>query len=265
MAKSELGRTIYFEQFIHIDQLNGAYSRGLRYYLGEKLTKKGKIFSHSLLALRSYLSDDPVALALHHQEVVQYSPDTSLDPFICARHFATQLFFQCQHHEALYSVLQECRMFFQHLSSAKENYQGFPCFELTVSEALVLVGQPLEALYYLRERKRKKNGYQSPPVGAPASAAFELYEAIALTLLGDAEKARKIFKKISTADFYFLSRQYHNALYLLVESALFNGKAAVSVAQLEDLVRTLGFVRLHHLFANLKVVNKKEHRLAMPI
>ena len=125
----------------------------------------------------------------------------------------------------------------------------------------MLIGQPLEAMFYLREQKKKKSIYVPPAVDVHLFNAFDLYETIALTMLGDGEKAKKAFRKVAPADFYFLSRQYHNILYLLVESVLFSGKTAVLTVQLEDLINKLGFVKLYALFERMKVVNKKEQEM----
>jgi hypothetical protein len=263
MAKSLVGQDVYYEQFINMDHLNGYYGKGLRYYLSEKLTKEARVFSHSMLALRSFLIEDSKLLAVHYHEVMQQSLDSSIHPFVCARYFATQLFFHQDSPEELYKVLFEARTFFKDMLPSKDAYQSFPCFELVITEALILIGQPLEALFYLRERKRKKTNYIPPAVDVQLFNAFDLYEAIASTMLGDEEKAKKAFRRVNPADFYFLSRHYHNVLYLLVESVLFVGRTAAITVQLEDLIRQLGFVKLHSIFENMKIVNKKEQEINM--
>jgi hypothetical protein len=263
MAKTVVGQNVYFEQFINIDQLNGYYGKGLRYYLAEKLTKEAKLFSHSLLALRSYLTEDDNALTIHYTEVMQHTLDSSIHPFVCARYYASQLFFHQNNPEALYKVLNEARSFFKEMLPSKDVFQSFPCFELVITEALILIGQPLEAMFYLREQKKKKSIYIPPAVDVRLFDAFDLYEAIALTMLGDEEKAKKALRRVNPAEVYFLSRQYHNVLYLLAESVLFAGRTVTLTAQLDDLIQKLGFVRLYALFENMKVVNKKEQELDM--
>ena len=261
MAKTVVGQNVYFEQFINMDQLNGYYGKGLRYYLAEKLTKEARIFSHSLLALRSYLTGDDPALVNHYTEVMLHTPDSSLHPFVCARYYATQLFFHRDNPEALYKVLNEARDSFREMLPPKDAFQSFPCFELVITEALILIGQPLESMFYLREQKKKKSIYIPPAVDVQVFSAFDLYEAIALTMLGDEEKAKKVLRRVNPAEFYFLSRHYHNTLYMLAESVHFAGKAAVLSVQLEDLIQRLGFVRLYALFESMKVVNKKEQEM----
>ena len=261
MAKTVIGQNVYFEQFVNMDQLNGYYGKGLRYYLAEKLTKEARLFSHSLLVLRGYLTEDAHSLAIHYAEVVQHSLDSSIHPFVSARYFASQLFFHRQNPEELYKLLNEARAFYKEMLPSKDAFQSFPCFELVITEALVLIGQPLEAMFYLREQKKKKSIYVPPAVDVYLFNAFDLYETIALTMLGDHEKAKKVLRRVAPADFYFLSRQYHNILYLLVESVLFAGKAAVLTVQLEDLIKKLGFVKLYALFERMKIVNKKEQEM----
>jgi hypothetical protein len=126
-----------------------------------------------------------------------------------------------------------------------------------------LIGQPIEALFYLREQKKKKSIYIPPAVDVQLFTAFDLYEAIAYTMLGEEEKAKKAFRRVNTAEFYFLSRQYHNILYMQVESVLFTGRTASLNVQLDDLIQRLGFIKLYELFDSMKVVNKKERRITM--
>jgi hypothetical protein len=263
MAKSLVGQNVYFEQFINIDQLNGYYGKGLRYYLTEKLTKEARIFSHSLLALRSFLTNDAKGLAIHHAEVVQQALDSSIHPFVCARYYATQLLFHQGNPEELYKGLFDARAFYKEMISPKDAFQSFPCFELVITEALILIGQPIEALFYVREQKKKKSIYIPPAVDVQLFTAFDLYEAIAYTMLGEEEKAKKAFRRVNTAEFYFLSRQYHNILYMQVESVLFTGRTASLNVQLDDLIQRLGFIKLYELFESMKVVNKKERRITM--
>lgn len=263
MAKTVVGQNVYFEQFINMDQLNGYYGKGLRYYLAEKLTKEARLFSHSLLLMRSFLTGDENALAVHYNEVVQHTLDSSIHPFVCARYYASQLLFHQGNPETLYKVLNEARTFFKEMLPPKDAYQSFPCFELVITEALILIGQPLEAMFYLREQKKKKSIYVPPAVDVQIFNAFELYEVIALTMLGDDDKAKKTLRRVNPAEFYFLSRHYHNVLYLLAESVLFAGKTAALSVQLEDLIHKLGYVRLYVLFENMKVVNKKEQEMGV--
>jgi hypothetical protein len=263
MAKSLVGQNVYFEEFINIDQLNSYYGKGLRYYLTEKLTKEARIFSHSLLALRSFLSNDAKCLSIHYAEVMQQELDSSIHPFTCARYFSTQLFFHQENPEELYKVLFDARTFYKEMIPPKDAFQSFPCFELVITEALILIGQPLEALFYLREQKKKKSDYVPPTVDVQLFKAFDLYEAIAFIMLGEEEKAKKAFRRVNAAEFYFLSRQYQNVLYMIVESVLFTGRTALLNVQLDDLIQRLGFSKLYGLFENIKVVNKKEQEISV--
>lgn len=263
MAKSPVGQTVYFEQFVNMDQLNGYYGQGLRYYLSEKRTREASMFAHSLLVLRSYLTGDEEAISLHATEATQHQPDSSIHPFVCARYYAALLFVHLGNPEQLYKVLQEARAFYKEMIPSKDAYQSFPCFELVITEALILIAQPLEALFYLREQKKTKTVYIPPAVDVHLFSAFDLYEAMAFAMLGDEEKAKKAFRRVAPAEFYFLSRSYLNALYLLVESALFAGKTNVLHVQLAELIQKLGFTKLNGLFENKKVVNKKEQEISI--
>jgi hypothetical protein len=265
MSKSVVGQEVYYEQFVNIDQLNGYYGDGLRYYLTEKLTSEGQIFAHSLLALCSFLVGEQKSLEVHYRNVIQHSLDKSVHPFVCGRHFATQLLYHHDDAGELSKVALNARMFYKDMVPSKDAYHSFPCFELIMAEALLLTRQPLEALFYIKESKKKKTNYIPPAIDVQLFSVFDLYEAAAYFLLGDDERAKKIFKKVNPTEFYFLSRYYYNVIYLLLDSELFPSRKGANDVQINDLVQQLGFVQLLWVLAKPNLVNKKEQEIPVYI
>jgi hypothetical protein len=261
MSKSLVGQEVYFEQFVNIDQLNGYYGEGLRYYLTEKLTAEGQIFAHSLLALCSFLVGEQKSLEVHYHNVMQYTLDKSVHPFVCGRYFATQLLYHHDNASELSIIALKARTFFKELTPSKDAYHAFPCFELVMAEALLLTRQPLEALFYIKESKKKKTNYIPPAIDVQLFSAFDLYEAAAYYLLDDEERAKKIFKKVNPTEFYFLSRYYHNVIYLMLDAELFTGRKNANNIQINELIQQLGFVQLLWVFTKTEVVNKKEQEI----
>ncbi|HET7898866.1 MAG TPA: hypothetical protein VFL47_14375 [Flavisolibacter sp.] len=257
-AKSLVGQTIYFEQFVNIDQLNGYYGNGLRHYLNEKKTSEAQVFAHALLTLRFFLTNERLGLEHHYHEMMCHSVNGQMHPLISARYFAAQLFF-AQHQPAdVYRVMTAARSFFKALVVARERRQAFPYFELVMTDALILVRQPLEALYYLREARKKKGESVSLASDVQLPFLFTLYEAAADVMIGEVDNAKRMFRKIKPQDASFLTRRYNNILYLLVERNLLPAKAKSSLTQLDDLLQLTGFQKLAFLFSGENAVNKKE-------
>ncbi|HEV7329730.1 MAG TPA: hypothetical protein VGN63_01720 [Flavisolibacter sp.] len=258
IVRTQVGQEIYFEQFVNLDQLNGYFGYGIRYYLAAKNTREGRLFAHALLAYRYYLTLEEEALERHYHELQQDSIDERVHPFLAARYFAAQVFYHYQHPEEIFKVLSSARECFKHLLPSKDMYQTFPCFELFMAEALILSRQPLEALFYIQEARKKRSDYYPPAVDKNLFSPFDLYEAAAYTMLGEEEKAKKAFRRVNPMEFYFLSRQFHNIIYLTVESHLFPAKERANSAQITDLIRQTGFLRMRGLLHDSAVVNKKE-------
>lgn len=263
MSKSLVGQEVYFEQFVNIDQLNGYYGEGLRYYLSEKRSSEGQIFAHSMLALCSFLTEDATSLDVHYRNLVQHSLDKSMHPFVCARFFAAQLLYHHNSPAELSKIILRAKTFFKDMVPSKDAYHSFPCFELVMAEALLLTRQPLEALFYCKESKKKKTNYIPPSIDVQLFAPFDLYEALAYALLDDEERAKKIVRKVNPSEFYFLSRHYHNVMYLLLDARLFPSRMAANYIQINDLAERLGHSRLLSVFAAADVVNKKEQEITV--
>ena len=257
-VRTTIGLDIYFEQFVHIDGLNGSYGDGLRYYLNAKDTPDARLFGHALLALRSFLTEDGEGLETHYRKVISHPPDRSTHPFLCARFFATQLFYHQKDPGKLYSIALEARRFYADLPPSRDAYQTFPCFELVFSEALVLTGQAAEALFYIQESRRKRTDYVPPTVDTRLFAALDLYEAVAFARLGEMERAKKALKKIRSNEFYFLSRRFLTILYSTVETVV--GRCTESLEDIyrEKLLGETGFSVLRFSFLPEESVNKKE-------
>lgn len=258
IARTRIGQDIFFEQFVNLDQLNGNFGTGLRYYLAQKNNREGRLFTHALLCLRHYLTMDAQPLERHYQELLQDTIDERVHPFLAARFFAAQIFYHNRSPADIFRIVSAARECFRHLLPSRDMYQAFPCFELFMTEALVLTRQPLEALFYIQESRKKRTDYYPPAVDKNLFSPFDLYEAAAFSMLGEEEKAKKAFRRVNPMDFYFLSRQFHNIIYLTVESHLFPAKAKNNRPQISGLIMQTGFLYLQGFLSETAVVNKKE-------
>lgn len=246
IAKTPNGQRCYFEQFVHIDELNSFYGNGLRYYLNEQNKDEGDIFAHSLLVFRYWLSMDDEKLEKHYQQVINHPMSESDHPFVSARYLASCLFRAEVFRKATHHFLEDTRAFHGRLKTAKYHNQAFPFFEIIFSEALILTGHYEEGLYYIKyaldvyphSLKGKDPGfYQS----------CMLFKAIALYKLGDSKKAVSVFDKIRPSEFNFLSKKYKNILYLNLIGEL-RGTQAKYKSEIETLLEETGFARLEKIF-----------------
>lgn len=243
IAHTQNGQKFYFEQFVHIDKLAAFYGDGLHYYLSEKREKEAQIFGHSLLCLRYWLTGEPHLFDRHYAEVMRCTPEASMHPFVCGRYFAAQLLHAELKGLNPETIIYEARRFYADIKSIGDNYLSFPCFEIIMGEALLLINEWTEALYYINRGIKKDVKNKPAYVDACLFNGLYLFKATAYAGLGRTGKATEIFEKINVNSFYFLSKQYHTILYLLTGVQL--KKIRVFEEQLAHLLSETGFQRLH--------------------
>lgn len=246
IAKTKNGQTFYFECFVNTDKLNSFYGNGLKYYLRQKRSAEAQLFGHSLLCLRSWLTDNKEDVETHYKEVLKYKVDDAVHPFVCARFFATQLYRANIANGQKDAILIRARMFYDQIKSDRNKRSLLPCFALNLTEALLLTGENSEALHYAEEAIKFYDGRTNASVDEKAFEAFPLYRALALARLGETAKAKKVFQTIRPERFYFLSRQYHSILYILLKELIQKSKTERN--RLASLVKETGFVKLLSFF-----------------
>lgn len=242
IAKTANGQFFYYEQFVNTDNLNSYYGDGLRYYLHERKDPQAQIFGHSLLCFRSWLSMQKEKVYNHCQELLQYNVNETIHPSICGRYFASQLYQAEVYHYDLEPILLGAREFYLDTKYSKTVSQGFPYFELILSEALILTQQYEEALFYIVEATKKRNNYTPPYVDLKLFESIYLFHAIALKNIGKAEKAKEMLEMINVKNFYFLAKKLNLILYLLQKQSFH--KRDLLRGQLEYLIRQTGFKKL---------------------
>lgn len=242
VAKKVNGQIFYFEQFVNIDKLNSYYGNGLRYYINEKKTVEAQIFGHSLLCFRYWLAMKDEEVERQYNEVKRMNIKPTAHPFIAGRYFASMLYYGDVFKDNIEAVLSQAREFYGELKAVKHPDQSFPCFEYILSEALILINQHEEALYYISESVKKRNNHFPPHIDLKLFESIYLFQAIALGKTGQVDKSREILEIINTKNFYFLSKQFNTILYLLLKRSYLHKDCLDR--QLQDLVGQTGFKRL---------------------
>lgn len=249
IAKTKNGQEFYFEQFVNLDELNGFYGEGLRYYLLEKRIDSAQIFGYGLLIVRAWLTEDSSALANCYTRMIQFSLQEDTHPFVGGRYFAAHLFYAEGTGANTQSILKQAADWHSKLTPRDGSYRQFPGFEFVFSFALLLTGYVEEALYYINHGKKHyptklsylDEGYYQ---------CFHLIEACCLVLTGKRQAAEIIYSKISPSRFYFLRRKTDMILFLHLEKML-RKKVLDFEKRLEELIEETGFKRLSSWGATL--------------
>ena len=245
IAKTKNGQVFYFEHFVHLDKLNQFYGDGLFHYLMEKKSKDAQLFGHSLLVLRYWFSKNEEKLDYHHKEVVKLGIDETVHPVICARYFASSLLYNEAKGEGKEEILIAARNYYLYAKDSFDYYKSFPSFEIIMAEALMLVKEYEEALFYIEFARKKRVHAVSSHIEPTYFNAIDIYRAFALMNTGNLKKAETLFLKLKTDDFYFLSKQFHLILYLVVSKRFKRSKSVDE--QLDHLIEETGFEKLREI------------------
>ena len=247
IAGTQNGQKFYFELFINIDKLNSFYGDGLRYYLQEKKDAEAQLFAHSLLCFKNWLVMDNEGMEQHHGILYRYELHKAMQPSVCARYFASQLFYADVMGIDKEPILIRARQFYASIVPLKDHYASFYCFEIILSEAIMLTGQQYEeASYYIDALFIKLKRYVPSYINVALLETVCLFRAIVFAHTGRKQKAYEILCDIVPIKFCFLSKQYLNILYLQLKSALRNKD--VEQEQTRYLIQQTGFTRLASLW-----------------
>ena len=246
ISRTKNGQDFYFEQFINIDQLNDYYGDGLRYYLREKNTTHAQILGNSLLCFRNWMTLNTKGVNKHLDVVSSYNIDIMAPPGICARYFASQVYYIHLLGLDPTPMITKAREFYLFIPSSKYNYSTYFCFEMVISEALLLTGQYEESVFYLDEVLEKIKLNIPSYIDVALLETIYLFKAIAYMNLGKKSAAKVLFNSIDKNKFYFLSRIYLTILYLSL-SRKFKAKQ-VETEQAMKLIEETGFSRLKVLW-----------------
>ena len=245
IAKTKNGQDYYFEQFVHIDELNAFYGEGLRYYMNEKRTVSARIFGHSLLCLRAWLTDNPNDVKKHGDMVNRLQPPTYTHPFLLGMYYAALILDADIKQADSSQVLLDA----VHAHAGLQYFGGkqppFPWFEYIFCMALILTGQYQEALYYINNTG-SYNENQQPIVEEGRHETLQLLKGIALVKTGRRTEAKNIYETIKPHRFHFLSKKFDTILYLTL-GILLQKISLKAETQLARLIEETSFVKMREL------------------
>ena len=133
LAYSKIGRRIFFDQFVHLDGLNGSYGEGIAYYLEAETIDEHRAFAICLLGLREYLYKSKKKAQAYYLMLPQWS--YQFHPFIQGRIRALEILLEDKKFSAK-AFQNMVRKDMDHQEIINENYRSFPAYELMILESL---------------------------------------------------------------------------------------------------------------------------------
>jgi tetratricopeptide (TPR) repeat protein len=245
ISKTKNGQGYYFEQFINIDQLNGYYGTGLRYYLCEKKTGDAQVTGQGLQCFRYWMSMENEQLKKQWEQLQVFSDQTSGSAAV-ARFFASQLYYQDLIGLQNESPLMQARRYYITMPATRYTYSSYYCFENILAEALLLTGYYEEAMFYLNELVEKIKVFIPSYIDIALLETIYLFKAICYTQTNKKAKAREMYEKINPANFYFLSKKYLTILYLGLSKNMRSRHPEGE--QIKQLIRETGFIGLENFW-----------------
>ena len=241
ISKTANGQGYYFEQFINIDQLNGYYGSGLRYYLCEKKTVDAQVTGFGLQCFRYWMSLENEQLKKQWEQIQVFDGQAAGNAAV-ARFFASQLYYEDRLGLQNESALIKARQHYLTLAPTRYTYSSYYCFENILAEALLLTGYYEEAMYYLNELVEKLKAFIPSYMDIALLETIHLFKAICYMQANKKAKAREMFERVNPAKFYFLSKKYLTILYLSLSKCLRSRQPEAE--QVNQLIRDTGFIRL---------------------
>lgn len=250
IARTDAGRYYYFEMSVNMDRLDGYYGDGLFHYLRANPVAEGKIFAHSMLVLRYWLTGNKAQLDKHMQELGNIPVPPNCPSHILGRLMAARILFSHVHHQSIDGILADATKYLVSLLAGSQSIAipTYPDFELAVCEALVLTGQEDEGAEFIR-RGNQLLSFSRKPVSINP---FKLWEHIILSKKNPSRRTlpgTQRDKEMPSGN--ILNRRYQNLVRIALTKS--NSKDR---AQLSGLITETGFT----VFEKAKKRAKKASR-----
>lgn len=235
VARSIPGRYYYFEKSVNMDRLDGYYGDGLFHYLRSNPTPEGKIFAHSLLVLRYWLTSNKPAVDKHMHELGNIAVPANCPSHILGRLMAARILVSHIHHQSIDGILADATKYLVSLLAGSQHIAipAFPDFELAVCEALVLIGREDEGAEFIRRGKQLLSFSRKPLTINP----FQLWEHLILSKKNPSRRTlpgTPKVKDIPTGN--ILNRRYYNLVRIAHTRSTGKEKS-----QLHELIAETGY------------------------
>ncbi len=234
IARTEAGRYYYFELAVNMDCLNQYYGDGLKHYLQADPQPASKIFTHSLLAFRYWLSNDIPQLEKQMQELLSIPVPANCPSHILGRQMSARILFAHSKKQSIDPILADATKYLVSLLAGSQQIAipTYPDFELAICEALVLIGNDGEGSEFIR-RGKSLLGFAKRQI---SENPFKLWEYLIQQRMNPTRRAIPGTTDKNLPSSGILQRKYQNLLRLSLLPS--NQK---SKRQLADLVNQTGY------------------------
>jgi hypothetical protein len=238
IARIPAGQYYYYEMSVNMDRLDDYYGNGLRHYLRAVTSEESKLFAHAIQVFRYWLTDDPVLLEKHFQEMHAIPVHQHYPSHILGRVIAARLLYAQTRNESIDKVISDAARYHVSIFSSRGNaVPSYPDFELIICEALILTAHVEEAQEYIRRGKAAFAGYKTAEAKHPFSFWENLLHPKKNNLVLPLETSRKATNQEIHSYTYPLNRKYHSLLALQ-----FNPASKPSMVA--DLIEETGFKKI---------------------
>ena len=144
---------------------------------------------HSLLCYKNWLINNAEGIEKHYKKIKRYKIDKTISNSVSARYFTTELLYANANGLDKEDILATAREFYLSKNYCNENLYSLNCFEVIISEALILITQYDEAMFYISEILKKVKRSMSSHIDVALYENICLFKAVVFANTGRNMKA----------------------------------------------------------------------------
>ena len=130
IAESPIGRRVFFDQFVNLDELFGSYGLGIQYYLSVEKKDEHRAFAICILALKEIILKNKMGVINRFHSLPPFRND--YHPFIQGRMRAIQWY--CKAAPIYPNPKETILSDISHHVISSRNYKNYPAYELMLLE-----------------------------------------------------------------------------------------------------------------------------------
>lgn len=261
ILKTSSGRSLFFEQYIFIDELGASYGDAVMHYMQINKNKKTQLFGNSLLFIRSYLKNEHKDLDKYYNLISNIQIDHSFPVTTIALYYSVCLLYNNMKGKDSADLLLASYNIFNFNSKICNNDKLY--LALILSFSLLVTGHYEESYYYAdsgedllnRMEKTGKSEFLNLNVG------FTLVKGIYYALNLQHKNAISNFNKLKISEFSLLSKKLFTAYYCILKKLIYP-EDKNETELLEKITNSTGFKNLidvrKKLLSNIISLNQDE-------
>ncbi len=215
LASNPNSQVFFIEHFPDYDNLINYYHIAFEEYLKHKHTSEAQLFGNCVLFLKGFWEDNESECIQRINNINEVGVNDSIHPYVIGRYYGCNIlykhFFGNKEVEFLIEKTFEVS---NRMPVDGKHFIDFPAFQYIVSEAM-LHCEKHEACIKMVDEAFERYPLKMEFVRKGYYRQLQLFKSIALWKLGRERESIDLFDKINPSNFYFFSRKYYTAIYLL--------------------------------------------------